>query len=321
MAPLSHSRLTLISVALGGWLAFAPACQLDAAALDLVSVLHKADGVAGWRMQGEPATYTRATLFDYINGGADFYLGYAFRQAVVADYIGAGGAKITVELYDMGSSYDAFGVFAHDRGAQSKPIGQESSWGNGVLTFWKDRLFARLFADRDSEQVRQGILRLGKALSTSVRTRGAKPPLLRFLPPAGLAATSVRYLHTDTALNRVLYLPGNPLRLNHKTEVACGEYPTGDVRIKLVVVSYADVQEAGAGLRGVGKLHGARPPEHAPPGVHSGTYVRETERYGWVGGFARERYVIVVSDAPSEGAAQRLLESVRKRVAAGAERT
>jgi len=300
-------------LALAGLLAGAALSQAGAASLDLASLLPTSGAVEGWRMQGKPASYTPSNLYDYIDGGADFYLSYDFRRAVVADYGGPSGAKITVELYDMGSSYDAFGVFAHEQAEESPPVGQESSYAPGLLTFWKNRVFARIFADRSPAAMREPILRLGKLVATRMRATGPKPPLLRLLPRSGLAPRSVRYLHTDTALNSVLYLPGNPLRLNPKTKVVYGEYPrAGGAPVKLLIADYPDARQAAAAYSGVAKLHGA---SGAKPETG---YARATERYKWVAGWARGRYVVVVSNAPDEAAARRLLHSARKQIAAAA---
>ena len=287
-------------------LALGAAAPAGAAALDLASLLPKTGAVAGWRTEGKVETYTRDTLYEYIDGGADLYLGYSFRRLVRADYAGPNKSKITVELYDMGSSYDAFGVFAHEQAPERPPVGQESSFAGGLLTFWKDGLFARLFADPDSQQARAAILKLGKAISASLPTMGRKPPLLKLLPADGLAPRSVRYLHTDTALNSVLYLPGNPLKLNRTTDVAYGEYPqTGAAPSKVVVVGYLDAARARSAFFAVAAVHGASGSIH-----QTHMYTRKTERYGWAGAAIYGRYVGLVSNARDDAAARRLIGAI-----------
>ncbi len=280
-------------------------------AADLASLLP--DSVAGWRLQGKPASYTRDTLFDYIDGGADFYLGYGFRRVLVAEYTGFGAEKITAELYDMGSSHDAFGVFAHDRSPTGPAVGQESSWAGGLLTFWKARLFARLFSDRDSERAREAILRLGKAISTALRATGRKPPLVRLLPAAGLAPASVRYLHTDTALNSLVYLPGNPLQLGHDTNLAYGEYPqaaakhpqAGGKPVKFAVVAYPDGPRARDAFAGLARLLG----EKGQPSAAL-MYARSTDRYGAVASVASGNYVGFAWNAPDTRSVRRLIDAM-----------
>jgi len=258
-------------------------------------------------MQGRPASYTRANLYDYIDGGADFYLSYAFQGAVVANYSGPAGAKITVELYDMGSSYDAFGVFAHEQAKQNPPIGQGGSYAGGLLTFWKGRVFARMFAERESPATREAVLKLGKKIAAAVRVTGPKPPLLGLLPQVGLAPRSVRYLHTDTALNGVLYLPGNPLGLNAQTDVAYGEYPgaKGVPPAKVVVVQYPTIERARAAFVALDKQLGGKGVIHV---THMAFY--DTPRYRRVGAVLLQPYVGLATNAPDSGTARRLVDGV-----------
>jgi len=322
-----------------GFLAVVMLVRPSAVALDLADLLPKSGAVGGWSIHSKPASYNRANLYDYIDGGADLYLGYAFTRAAVADYVGPDGARITIELYDMGSSYDAFGVFAHEQAGENPPIGQGASYAGGLLTFWKDRIFARIFADRETPATRVALLKFGKLIAGAIRATGPKPPLLRRLPQAGIDAKSVHYLHVESALNNVLYLPGNPLRLNAKTDVAYGEYPhtkslppvklvvvkhdnklyhpkppvrlQGVPPAKVVVVKYANPAQALAAYRRLAALHERpRPQTLAPqPG-----YTSLTKRYKWVGAFSRGPYVVIVSNAPTEATVRRLLKAAAEQV-------
>jgi hypothetical protein len=282
-----------------------------AAATDLGSVVPKSGAVAGWKMAGKPASYTRATLYDYIDGGADLYLSYGFVRAVVAEYSGPGGAKITVELYDMGSSYDAFGVFAREKTKETPSIGQGAAYAGGLLTFWKSSLFSRIFSERESPAMRAAVLKFGKLIANAVAKTGRKPPLLHLLPQTGLVAGSLRYLHTETTLNSALYLPGNPLKLDAKTTVVYGEYARkGGAPSKLVIVRYPTAQLAKTAFAAVAGFHGA------PAGAGTKrSYVRSTERYQCVAGLLSAPYVVIVSNAPDEASARRLLEMARREIA------
>ena len=42
--------------------------------------------MAGWKLSGEIQIYSRANLYDYIDGAADLYLKYDFQELKVADY-------------------------------------------------------------------------------------------------------------------------------------------------------------------------------------------------------------------------------------------
>ena len=66
--------------------------------------------VNGWRAQAGGQVYDRTTLFDYIDGGAELYLAYSFREMLACRFHREGHPDIVVDLFDMDSSEDAFGV-------------------------------------------------------------------------------------------------------------------------------------------------------------------------------------------------------------------
>ncbi len=63
---------------------------------------------------GNPKTYSRTSLFGYINGGAELYLEYGFSGAHVNE-IRLKGGIYTVEIYRMNGPEEAFGIFSVSR--------------------------------------------------------------------------------------------------------------------------------------------------------------------------------------------------------------
>jgi len=199
--------------------------------------------IAGWEPAGKPETYTRANLYDYIDGGADYYLAYDFRKATVQRYR-HGRDEITVELYDMGSSADAFGAFANNPPREQPPVGQQAAYAGGLLQFWKGPIYGRVFADHETPELKRAIIALGKEAATAIKQTGRLPDLLKALPTKGRVPRSERYLHQETSLNNVLYLgAGNPLGLSAKTEAVFARYgPKGGA--KVLIVRYANLAAA-----------------------------------------------------------------------------
>jgi hypothetical protein len=61
-----------------------------------------------------PKTFTGASLYGYMDGGADLYLEYGFSGAWV-DEVTLQGVKYTIELYKMNSPEEAFGIYSVSR--------------------------------------------------------------------------------------------------------------------------------------------------------------------------------------------------------------
>ena len=72
--------------------------------------------VAGWTASGDSEIYDTESIFAYIDGHAEVYLAYGMKRCVSRRYVESdGGAEIVVDLFEMASPADAFGVFSHDR--------------------------------------------------------------------------------------------------------------------------------------------------------------------------------------------------------------
>lgn len=74
----------------------------------------------GWTAVDQEYRYGREDLWEYINGAAELFLTYRFRDLVVADFEQGDGA-LTISLYDMGSPLDAFGIYETEKPAEHVP--------------------------------------------------------------------------------------------------------------------------------------------------------------------------------------------------------
>jgi len=96
--------------------------------------------IYGWKAQGEVEIYDRETIFDYIDGAGEIYLLYGFRKVMVFHLAKVDQPTIVVEIFDMGSAEDAFGVFSHAREGEEIGVGQGSEYrgaccASGKVTF------------------------------------------------------------------------------------------------------------------------------------------------------------------------------------------
>ncbi len=76
----------------------------------------------GWAMEGKVATYTPENLYRYIDGEAEIYLPYGFKKAATVRYVktdtptaGPQEKGMVVNIFEMGSLLDAFGIYANYR--------------------------------------------------------------------------------------------------------------------------------------------------------------------------------------------------------------
>ena len=74
--------------------------------------IHWPQEAAGWKWDREVATFKGKSLYDYIDGAAEVYLAYNYRQVSARRYVKPNQPDIIADVYRMGSSEDAFGVFS-----------------------------------------------------------------------------------------------------------------------------------------------------------------------------------------------------------------
>jgi len=139
-------------------------------------------GAMGWHWDGMEEVYDPQTIFDYIDGAGEVYRAYNFKLLLVRRYRRSGQPSIVVDLFDMGSSEDAFGVFSFEREGDDVGIGQDSEYGGGMLRFWKGRFFVCASAAKETASAKRAIFQLGKAIADVIKTAGSRPNLLKLLP-------------------------------------------------------------------------------------------------------------------------------------------
>ena len=116
--------------------------KVDKAKIDQNSVPQE---FQGWQLQNTVETYDRESIFDYINGAGEVYRAYDFQKVFVYRYFKADEPEILVEIFDMGTDEDAYGVFSYSREEEKTGIGQSYELRGNLLCFWQDRFYIKIY--------------------------------------------------------------------------------------------------------------------------------------------------------------------------------
>ncbi len=264
--------------------------------------------VSGWSAEGDDELYDRATLFHYINGAAEVYLRYSFQQALVREFTGPGEQRITVQLFDMGSGEDAYGMFSFEAEGDSVGIGQDSEYAMGLLRFWKGRYLVCVQTHRETPQAREAVFALARAVADAIEEPGERPAMLERLPREGLVRSTVRYFHEPFGLSyHYPVAEGNTFDLGKDTDALLASYRTQESVARLVLVQYPGEERA---LGAFNKLSGLYDPVLTERVLQGDPVQAEEAR--WVGARNVGRFLFAVFDAPSEQAAKGLLDGVSR---------
>ncbi|MFH1351016.1 MAG: DUF6599 family protein [Pseudomonadota bacterium] len=201
--------------------------------------------INGWAAEPKDEVYDRETIFDYINGAGEVYLAYNMQTCLSRRYSRPNHPSIVLDIFHMGSSKDAFGMFTHDQDGEPLEIGQEALYRPGWLSFWKDHFFISIYAEDETPETKQTVKALGKAVAALIKTQGTKPDILSRLPSKGLQPRSVRYLHHHIVLNYHFFVSDtNLLNLGPKTDAVLAGYKRGDESARFLLVMYPDERTA-----------------------------------------------------------------------------
>jgi hypothetical protein len=196
----------------------------------------------------------------------------------------------------MGKGPDAYGIFSHSQeGGPDAGIGQGSEYRGGLLYFWKDKYFACVYADRQTDESAAAVLALAKEIEKRLRERAELPHILNALPAAGLQDSSLKYFHQFATLNYHYYLAeDNILNLDEQTEAVLARYePDGAL---LLCVKYPDSAAAHQAIQNFAA-------SYIPEAVDG---LAEIESGKWVEARQAADHLAIVFDAPNRERAESL---------------
>lgn len=267
------------------------------------AVLLPAD-VDGWHLSKKEQAYDRETLYEYIDGGAELYLSYQFKSVITRTYSRQGQPDIVLDLFDMGTSEDAFGVFSHSRETVDSTFGQGSQYTEGLLLFWKNNYYVSVLASPETAQSKKAVFELAKRIDESIPHEGPLPGIVALLPKQDLAEESIRYFRHYVWLNSHYYIADeNILHIDKDTQAVLAKYGKKGKRHILLLVQYANIENAKLGFKDFAKHYLPELTEDAVVRIEDGT---------WIGCQLNKRLLIVVFNAPTRDEALKLMDAVSR---------
>ena len=263
---------------------------------------------AGWKWDGKETRYDSKSVFQYMNGAAELYLAYGFQNLRVRRFEKPNQPPITLELYDMASSENAYGVFSFERQDEAVGIGQGSEFGGGLLRFWKGKYFVSIYADGGGVEVESALLTIGRTAAGLIQEMGPGPKLVDSIPgkDLGLVDRSVRYLKSHVLLNQRYFIAHqNILNLSQRTEAVLAQYTREKQKTHLLLIRYPGVREAKDAYQ---SFMAAYLPDAG------GKDLVKTEDQKWTMARQRGEAVIVVFGAPTAADAEVLLKATEERL-------
>jgi len=187
-----------------------------------------------------------------MDGEAELYLTYNFRNMAMQQYQAAGKEDLAIELYEVAAAEDAYGLFTYYRTGTPVAIGKGGAKDPGHrVSFWQSRYYGRVFAMR-GELEDETLLAFAQRLVARLPQEGEPPQLISSLPAQGLQEESVKFFHEKMAQDNIIWLvPDNILNLSRDTDAAVADYRRGSDVLRLLIVQYPEANVTAAVLKAV----------------------------------------------------------------------
>jgi hypothetical protein len=207
-----------------------------------------ADAVAGWMPDGEIETYDSETIFDLVDGQADFFFAYGFEQVAVQWYKNAEDVVLDVQIWQMIDDEGAYGLFSAGVAGEPVDVGNEGDVDPGRrLAFWQDRYVAQIFARKEIPDA--DLRSFAGAISAALPAGGERPALVDRLPADGMVPRSGIFFHAELSIQNEVWLGGeNILGLSPDTDGVLARYEIDGATVHLLLVEYPDAEAAGAAV-------------------------------------------------------------------------
>jgi len=166
----------------------------------LSELLPSINELKGFELKTEPEYYQGDDLFYLINGGADIYLEYGFKDVISASYENETGLSFKAEIYQMLNDSAAYGIFSFNRNDKMiyHDIGDESIRQDDFLIFIKGHYYVVLTTQSNQKEQKVNLQAKARFIEAKIKGSGNVPLLVAEYD--SLAPNAI-YLRGSLALN------------------------------------------------------------------------------------------------------------------------
>jgi hypothetical protein len=208
-----------------------------------------ANAIPGWNISQAIQSYHRDNLYSLVDGQADSFFVYGFEQVVTQRYQNADQVNLNVEIWQLATPADAYGLFTAGRAGEPVAIGNEGDSDPGRrLAFWQNRYFVSLSASPTVPD--ETLWAYAKAITSALPSGGERPLIVSLLPQANLVERSALFFHEEISVQMEVWLGGeNILGLSQATNGAIARYNLGEKTARLILIEYPAADQASAALQ------------------------------------------------------------------------
>ncbi len=255
-----------------------------------------------WFRSGEDRWYTNESLYDYIDGGAELFISYGFEKVLSRTYIAEDQPDVTVDVFDMISSENAYGVFCHIRDGLNTEFGQGSQVYDEAILFWKDHYYVSVTADGITLASKETIRSIAGHIETAIKKNGPLPEILNLLPDQGVDASTLVFFKHYVWLNSLYYIgDDNFLGIDEHSDALLSRITINGQEVICLVIEYPSPTGGRKAASGFVDVFEMEPGNPAFTRIEDGT---------WLGCGYRDHVFVAVFKAPSGKPVESLIRQI-----------
>ena len=267
----------------------------------------------GWSRDKGPTSYNPDNLYKYIDGSAELYLSYGFRKLVSSTYLYEKKEDnfLIMDIYDMGSGLNAFGIYSSYRGTKTQllRIGTEVYLTDNSLTFYKGKNFVYLQSGRLFPETGAAMKKAAQMIAGKIPGRSERPLELSYLPGENMMERTSKYIPNELLGYR--FLPGG-IR---------AEYQLGRKKSTLFIALCYSPQEATDSFREyVEQIKKRGKNLTFRPDLFKETFFADDPYYGKVLVTRHRRFLVGITNLSNFQEGESLLRATLARIEMGEER-
>ena len=215
----------------------------------LSAIFPGANAISGWTPTEQAKIYGHENLFSLVDGQADGFFVYGFQQVATQKYKNLAGTLLTIEIWQLATPADAYGLFTLSVSGAPAQIGNDGDSEPGRrVSFWQERYTVHVSALSKLEDAT--LWSFAKAISSALPLGGERPTLVNRLPQTGLKERGYVFFHEEISIQDQVWLGGaNILGLSHATNGIVARYDLGGQPARLVLLQYPSADKAASGIR------------------------------------------------------------------------
>lgn len=189
----------------------------SALSADIKDLLPKNTELKNCKIADSVRVFKGDELFTYIDGGAEIFMEYGFKQVATANYSDKSNNQFQVEIYEMTDSSAAYGAYTFYLNGEGKSFnaGSEGVFIDYYAACWKGNFLTVISTSVYNDSLAQDFRELAININNKIPSSSQPPLIISTIKKSGITNGYIKYLKGNVGLSNVYrFIPGNSFTFN-----------------------------------------------------------------------------------------------------------